>query len=247
MSAPRSRTIFHFTKNLEVLKSILKHGFFPKYSLEDIAWFVAQEIDAVAFPVVSFCDIPLSKITDHVNFYGQYGIGMKQYWGIENGFNPIVYVSETSDLAALLQRISKSCVAAYNLDKNEEHLDNYRRLAGFCKPLEGKMIMKGNAVSKVFYQESEWRYLACHKKIPRYLMKNDFNDPASCDRANALAAKHCALKFLPEDVKYIFVKSEGDIPELVNHINIELSNFPQREVQTLITKIVTQDIITNDI
>ena len=107
MSAPRSRTLFHFTKDLDVLKSILKHGFFPKYSLEDIAWFVAQEIDAVAFPVVSFCDIPLSRITDHVKFYGQYGIGMKRQWGITNGFNPIVYVSETSDLATLMRQISQ--------------------------------------------------------------------------------------------------------------------------------------------
>ncbi len=247
MTTPRSRTLFHFTKNLDVLKSILKHGFFPKYSLEDIAWFIAQEIDAVAFPVVSFCDIPLSRIGDHVNFYGRYGIGMKQDWGIRKGFNPIVYVSETSDLADLMQRISKSCVAAYNLDKNDEHLDNYRRLAGFCKPLEGKMIIKGNAVAKVFYQESEWRYLAGHKKIPRFLMKQDFDDRVSCDRANALAAKHCALKFLPDDVKYIFVGSDEDIPELVNFINVELGHFPHGEVQTLITKIITQDIIADDI
>ena len=247
MSAPRSRTLFHFTKNLDVLKSILKNGFYPKYSLEDIAWFVAKEIDAVAFPVVSFCDIPLSRITDHVKFYGQYGIGMKRQWGITNGFNPIVYVSETSDLATRMRQISQSCLAAYHADKNDEHLYNYRRLAGFCKPLEGKMIIHGNAVSKIFYQESEWRYLASHKAIPNYLMKKDYHDSKTLEKANMLAAKHCALKFNPQNVKYIFVRSEDDIPELVNFINVELGHFPQREVQTLIAKIVTQDLIANDI
>lgn len=247
MAAPRSRTLFHFTKDLKVLKSILKHGFFPKYSLEDIAWFVAQEIDAVAFPVVSFCDIPLSRITDHVTFYGQYGIGMRRQWGIKRGFNPIVYVSETSDLVILMRQISQSCVAAYNADKNEDHLNHYRRLAGFCKPLEGKMSVRGQTVSKLFYQESEWRYLASHEEIPRYLMKQDFYDPETFARANDLAAKHCSLKFGPQDVKYIFVRSEEDIPELVDFINEELALFPQRDVQILIANIVTQDIIANDI
>ncbi len=247
MAAPRSRTLFHFTKNLDVLKNILKNGFFPKYSLEDIAWFVVKEIDAVAFPVVSFCDIPLSRIADHVNFYGQYGIGMRRQWGIKNGFNPIVYVSETSDLVNLMRQISLSCVTAYHVDKNEKHLDNYRRLAGFCKPLEGKMLVKGQTVSKIFYQESEWRYLADHKKIPRYLMKQEFHDPKILESANTLAAEHCALKFTPQNVKYIFVRSEEDIPELVDFINAELGHFPQHEVQVLIANIVTQDLIANDI
>ncbi|MFA7683347.1 MAG: abortive infection system antitoxin AbiGi family protein [Syntrophales bacterium] len=247
MAAPRSRTLFHFTKNLNVLKNIIRRGFFPKYSLEDIAWFVAREIDAVAYPVVSFCDIPLSRITDHVSFYGQYGIGMRRMWGITNGFNPIVYVSETSDLATLMRQISQSCIAAHKADKRETHLDNYRRLVGFCKPLEGKMLVGGQFVSKIFYQESEWRHLATHEAIPNYLSKGEYHNPQILGPANESAAKHCPLKFTPQNVKYIFVRTEDDIPELVSFIHDELAHFPQRDLQTLIAKIVTQDLIANDI
>lgn len=247
MSAPRTTTLFHFTKSLTILKNILKEGLIPRYSLEDVAWFSSPQDKAVAFPVVCFCDIPLGRITEHVNFYGQYGIGLKQEWGISNGLNPVIYVSETSDLAKLIIRLSHSGKVAYNADKNNDHLDNFRRLVGFCKPMVGQMIIQGNAVSKMFYQESEWRYLATHKDVPKYLKKDIFHDQNSLDRANSLAATHSLLQFSPQDVKYIFVQSESDIPELVNYINIELSNYPLRDVQTLITRIVSQDMIANDI
>lgn len=247
MSAPRTTTLFHFTKSIEVLKSILKNGFYPRFSLEDIAWLGSSQDDAVAFPVICFCDIPLSRITEHVNFYGQYGIGMKQDWGAANGLNPIVYVSQTSHFASILRRASSSAVTAHNADKNPDHLDNFRRLVGFCKPLVGQMTVQGEVVSKAFYQESEWRFLASHKFVPKYLKKEAFQDHAARDKANVLANEFASLSFTPQDVKYLFVQSDADIPELVNFINVELGNFPQRDVQTLLTRIVSQEMIVNDI
>lgn len=246
MSAPRSTTLFHFTKSLDILKNILTAGFLPRYSLEDISWLGLQQ-DAIAFPVVCFCDIPLSRITDHVQFYGQFGIGMKQEWAITNGLNPIIYVSQTSHVADLLRKEMTAASIAMDKMNDDSYMDNIRRIIGYCKPLTGQMSLQGVAVTKPFYQESEWRFLATHTNVTGHLRRTSFADIPKRDQANNLVAKHCALSFKPQDVKYLFVENESDIPDLVNYINSQLSRYPQRDVQTLITRIISQDTIKNDI
>ena len=80
---PRSDTLFHFTKNINTLKNILQNGFWPRYCLEDFNWYNA-ELGYIAYPMVCFCDIPLSRINEHVKFYGDYGIGLTKNWGLTN-------------------------------------------------------------------------------------------------------------------------------------------------------------------
>ncbi|MDD2468393.1 MAG: abortive infection system antitoxin AbiGi family protein [Desulfobulbus sp.] len=246
MAAPKSTTLFHFTKSLDVLKSILKTGFIPRFCLEDIKW-IGLKDDFIAFPIVCFCDIPLSRITDHVKFYGQFGIGMKQDWAIDKGLNPVIYVSQKSHLAALFKKSTDTAIIAQTAELDGSHRDNMRSIIGYSKPLVGDMRLKGQSVSKTFFQESEWRYLATNKKMPLFLKNAAYNDKKKRLDANNLAKKHDTLSFTPENVKYLFVKDETDIPELVNFINSELNMFPQRDVQTLLTRIISQDTIKNDI
>ncbi|MFS2265232.1 abortive infection system antitoxin AbiGi family protein [Vibrio vulnificus] len=67
--------LFHFTNNKETLKLIFNHGYWPRYCLEDIRWVNQVNAPYMAFPMVCFCDIPLSRISEHVSFYGNYGLG----------------------------------------------------------------------------------------------------------------------------------------------------------------------------
>jgi len=247
MAAPKSTTLFHFTKSLDVLKSILKSGFYPRYSLEDINWMGFQGVDFVAFPVVCFCDIPLSRITDHVNFYGQFGIGMTQEWAKANRLNPVIYVSHTSDVAEILKKVNEASSLASTSSSDSSFTDNAGRLFGHTKPLSGTMVLQGKPVVKEFYQESEWRHLASHPQVPDNLNKVKFNNPADVDAANQLAAQHAALSFTPSDVKYLFVQDDSDIPELVSFINTELGQFPHVDIQVLNTRIVSQSTIENDL
>ncbi len=88
---PRSDNLFHFTKSIDILESILKNGFYARYCLEDIRWLNSNEDKFIAFPMVCFCDIPLSRATEHTEFYGSYGLGLTKDWGIRNNLNPVVY------------------------------------------------------------------------------------------------------------------------------------------------------------
>ena len=90
---PKSHTLFHFTKNSEVLKLIIQNGFWPRYCLEDVGWLGYKEFDFIAYPMVCFCDIPLSRVDEHVNFYGEFGIGLTKEWAKSNKLTPILYVA----------------------------------------------------------------------------------------------------------------------------------------------------------
>lgn len=83
-----SNSLIHFTKNKSTLCGILENDFKIKYCLETINAKRHQYIGAV--PMVSFCDIPLSEVKDHIKKYGAYGIGLSKQWGIKNGLNPVL-------------------------------------------------------------------------------------------------------------------------------------------------------------
>jgi hypothetical protein len=90
-------------------------------------------------------------------------------------------------------------------------------------------------IPKAFYQESEWRFLATHDKVPGHLSTKDLNDAIKLDDANSSAAVYWALNFTPQDVKYLFVKNESEIADLVGFINKTLNSHSQKNVQTLLT------------
>ena len=48
--------------------------------------------------MVCFCDIPLSDIAEHTQKYGNYAIGLKKTWAMEQGVTPILYVHDNSVL-----------------------------------------------------------------------------------------------------------------------------------------------------
>lgn len=85
---PKSNNLFHFTKTLEVIKLILKNGLQPSYCLEDNEWMALGDNKHVSFPMSCFCEIPLSRISDHTDFYGDFGLGFSKDWGLKKSFKP---------------------------------------------------------------------------------------------------------------------------------------------------------------
>jgi hypothetical protein len=91
-----TNAVIHFTNKIERLRGILTEGFKVKYCLEK-NYVKGGQISA-AVPMVSFCDLPLSEIKNHILKYGSYGIGLKKSWALTNGLNPVLYIDRNSDL-----------------------------------------------------------------------------------------------------------------------------------------------------
>lgn len=252
----KSHTLFHFTKSRDTLKLVLKNGFWPRYCLEDIRWMGEEDDQYIAYPIVCFCDIPLSRIQEHVSFYGEFGLGLTKKWAESNGLNPIMYVSpgnnvsrsfdELNDHANKLQRSDED---EGEDEKNDKHLAKItmRYLLAHTKPLEGAMVVDGSPVKKAFYQESEWRYVPKSIEISEFLRKSKFDDSEKLKSENDKTKAHALLKFSPKDIKYIFVKADADIPDIINFIQTEMDTHPNADLKVLMSRVTSLESISNDV
>ncbi|HHD63799.1 MAG TPA: hypothetical protein ENK96_05420 [Desulfobulbaceae bacterium] len=100
-----TNTVFHFTKSIDCLESILTNDFYPQLCIEDIFGPLAGELEAEkAIPMVCFCDIPLSQIKKHIKNYGEYAIGLSKEWAIRNKINPVLYTFSNSNFSNNLNK-----------------------------------------------------------------------------------------------------------------------------------------------
>ncbi len=243
---PKAHTLFHFTSSKETLKLILEHGFWPRYCLEDIRWVGQEGADYIAFPMVCFCDIPLGRIADHVGFYGEFGLGMTKEWAYANGLNPILYLATDNNLSTELRDLNSH---AGKLEEAEREVakKTMRFIYMHVKPADGHMLVDGRPQSKEFYQESEWRFVPKHEDVEAYLKKSVFEDERALEENNRKSKEHCSLQCTPKDIKYIFVKTDADIPDLVNFIQTKLDHYPSADLKILMSRIISIDSIQRDL
>ena len=117
---PHSSSLFHFTKKKSVFKSILKNGLRYSFSFEAFPDSIVNNIfchglfptlydtensgKGFAIPMISFCDIPLTRIHSHSKRYGRFAIGInKEYLChlYEEFINPVLYVESNSVMDAI--------------------------------------------------------------------------------------------------------------------------------------------------
>jgi len=244
---PKSSTLFHFTKNSNTLELILKTGFWPRYSLEDIGWLGYSKNEYMAYPMVCFCDIPLSRISEHVEFYGNYGLGMSKEWAQTKGLNPVNYIVKNNNLKDTFRGIDTLATKFNDEGLKKELWSYYRRLVAFTKPTTGNMLVDGNLIQKDFYQESEWRFIPMHENVKTHLRRSTFEETNNIIEANEMTQKHCMLKIEPKDIKYIFVKTDNDIANIINFIQKELDNYPGVDLKILMSRVVSLESLQKDI
>lgn len=92
MSTIRTSSVFHNTRTFDNLKSILTEGLRPNICLESYSD-GSGSLYKIGIPMVSFCDIPLTRMQSLSRRYGSYGIGLKKEWAINNDVNPILYIT----------------------------------------------------------------------------------------------------------------------------------------------------------
>jgi len=124
-----SNILWHQTKT-DSLKQILRTRTFRfAYSKEIIPGTGVT----MAFPMISFCNLPLAEFADYGNKYGGYSIGMSREWGIKNRFNPVLYCENTSNIVRRLASIISNLQSGAEF--SDKVLDVLECLA-YIKPIE---------------------------------------------------------------------------------------------------------------
>ena len=250
-----TNSIIHYTKSLDNLLQILKNGFSLKYCKEDFFW--KQKKLRYAYPMICFCDIPLSEVKKHLESYGHYGIGLKKDWAVKKGLNPVLYLEKESSLSeTLMQQIMR-------FDKNKKELKTnpntpkidevWRQelitLCSHIKNYDGDLIINGKEINNYrFYDEREWRYVPTKLELKgnkRAILQDIYI--ADKEKYNKEVGK-IKLEFdIAEDISYIIVKEENDIHKTLDFIS---QNFKKTlsasDMEILMTKIISTDQIIND-
>lgn len=104
-----TRPLYHFTRSIECLMSILKEGFNHRNPNESLPFRGANRgglqdfmlhlgiIDTrMQVPIVCFCDMDLSETHEHSDQYGHYALGLTKEWAKRNRVTPARYIHESS-------------------------------------------------------------------------------------------------------------------------------------------------------
>jgi abortive phage resistance protein AbiGi (putative antitoxin) len=265
-----SATLFHFTRSLEILKKILAEGFKPFYCSEDLTMFGVAECPGI--PMASFCDIPLSHARRHVDDYGRYAIGLDKKWGMSKNIAPVHYIYEGSMCARVIFDVYHSLPKeAFEVDCTCMKFNTRTAIFFYGKPYRGHLRRKDTTSEKVvekgevtFYDEREWRYVPfadqtkATEEVPAgvraMLSEREYAKPEILDEASTSLHNHYRLTFGAEDVKYLIVENEDEIPELVDFIysvqadceNRELRSCPENDKKRLTTRVISMRQIEQD-
>jgi hypothetical protein len=242
-----SNTLIHFTSNKDFLKGILTENFKVKYCCEKIN--LVSLKPTLHIPMVSFCDIPLSQIKDHIASYGHYGIGLSREWAVKNRLNPVLYVQSGSSLAEAYEVLLKQLTAEEKkgaVDKDPRRMA--KDIVRYIKNYEGPLERTGMATVKNYRysDEREWRYVPQHDECPMLYTEKDFKIEGK-EAANAKASS-LRLEFGPDDIKYIIIRNDDEIREFVTHLReAKGDKYSLGQIERLTTRLLTTEQIHGDI
>jgi len=239
MATISSDTLFHFTSSLENLLNIIENDFIPSYTIETISHISKGDSEpAFAFPMLCFCDIPLSQIHNHLEIYGNYGIGLRKEWGAKNNLNPILYLRKNSNLSSSIKKI----VEGTDGNKLEDEIFDVLR---YLKPYKGSLDGK----SHKFYDEREWRYSPVRSSETPIVMESKHvkNETDFFNKASNILKENHTLKINPDDIKYLIVSSEDEIHEIIESISeIKGDEYTSNQMKLVNSKVISIDQIKAD-
>jgi Putative abortive phage resistance protein AbiGi, antitoxin len=244
-----TNSVIHYTQNLDSLIGIINcTGFKFKYCFEEYSFHKMNNAPA-ALPMVSFCDIPISEVKNHIDSYGSYGIGLNKSWAKNSGLNPVLYVEKTSALAKMFyehgQRLVKLKKEAHDAKIQYSELQNYY---SYIKNYEGRLVRgKVNDENYRFYNEREWRYVPTKDEIKYATLWIDGKTYIKDKEKYNQKISDCYLKFSHADISYLIVDTDDEIPSLLDTLNkVFEDTATAKELRVLATRIMTKNQIWND-
>lgn len=229
-----SYTLFHFTNKLEYLFSIIENGFLLKYNYEKLP----KTKVAYICPMICFCDIPLGSVKYHLNWYGNYGIGINRKYCKEIGMTPVLYIHSKSKNVTL----STSKKAIMNLERNP--------ITPYLKQQRGKVRFYDKKTKspkykwKTFYDEKEWRFIPRKSKIRILTYKNE--DELVDIKRDCNNNRNAGIFLVDlEYIEYIIIDNKKDISTCITFLD-ELRKKKQFDRDSMLSKILTISQIIHD-
>lgn len=224
MTRVSSTTLFNFTDSIDFLIDNLKNGFYCHNTYEKLP--IAN--NGYRIPMACFCDIPLSLIKEHFDWYGRYGIGIKRTYAREQGVKPVWYV--TSENTFVKRLVGKEKIEPYV----ERHLLPYlKQFIGF------QYYQKENRRRrKKFYDEREWRYVPPTATTELLVKVKKENIPDAIQNGDR-------MKLDLNQVEYIIIEKERDFDRILKEL-IPLCEERHIRYESLVSKVITARQIERD-
>lgn len=240
-----SNSLIHLTKTKEALVGILNNDFKLKYCFEKII--TSKGSINAAYPMVSFCDIPLSEIKNHISKYGSYGIGLKKNWAKKKGLNPVLYIDNTSTLGAEFRETSEILFKGKAFKDFSAHEIMVMNLFRYMKNYQEKLNRNGVIEDNYRYSdEREWRYILDDKLAVPSIFIKDYDTVEKKDAVNGTLVDF-RLEFEPNDISYIIIESEEEISDFIDILRKSKSKkYSMNDIERLMTRMITTEQILSD-
>jgi len=250
MAIISANTLFHFTNGTSLI-SILENNFYPRYCRETV-YAPKRGTRQMIFPMICFCDLPLSQIKSHINRYGRYGLGLTKEWGIRNGLNPVTYVQKDSVVLLKVEQLLQSnweSITALQIEQFKKDRDNLIYLYMNMKAYEG-IQNRGLKTERLrFYDEREWRFVPNLSRLnddELHLVSVQWTLEQIAKKNKEL--ENVPLIFEPEDIKYIVIENEMERSLMIKKIR-EIKgrkSYTKEQIEMLNSKIISAECIKND-
>lgn len=185
------KNIIHCT-NYKGLKGILSSKYFrPSFCLEECTYldfermsFVNDKADttlSLAFPVVSFTDLPKDKRAQHYKQFGKYALVMSENWKMKNKMSPLFY-ADKNFFSAKYGLTNAFDYILENLEKEEE---DKKRITKTYISFLMMHIKAFSANNTCYYNEREWRWIPYNfDQLKMSLTKEEYNNETIRDEEN---------------------------------------------------------------
>ena len=238
-----SNSLIHFTNSKDALIGILKEEFKIKYCLEKVKT-TGGDFN-FAIPMVSFCDIPLSEIKEHIKKYGTYGIGLRKEWGQRHGLNPVLYVEQNSTIGQSYRTAFKEIFKSKKVNSLTETEQNLLDVVRYFKNYESELIRNGDTIPNYrFADEKEWRYVPKKEDATMVVTGKRYSDNK---RIYNDKIQNLRLGFDPTDISYVIIKEDSEISEFIDVLKkAKGKKYSYEKVERLVTRLITVDQIIHD-
>ncbi|HEY5590340.1 MAG TPA: abortive infection system antitoxin AbiGi family protein [Paludibacter sp.] len=202
-----SDTLFTFTSKLEYLTGMIENGIKPRYICERIP--IPDKTWNYTVAAKCFCDIPLGMIKSHLNWFGNFGLGIKKKYLQELGVSPVIYIHSNSKM--ILNTLNNN---------GFENLTNYPTLP-YLKRYSGddyKFLDDGTQkrFHRQFYDEREWRYIPeINNLTPEKTIKTISEGLINVSKKNIETPyDKTIIALAPSVIEYIIIEKYSDFKEL---------------------------------